>query len=74
MEVRKNDNTFEEYSPMKVMHGICEAYASTNEKCPDGLISSLVKNLFIYDKISSEEIRRQVEEALMSVKKKGARA
>ena len=51
MEVRKNDNTFEEYSPMKVMHGICEAYASTNEKCPDGLISSLVKNLFIYDKI-----------------------
>ena len=74
MEVRKNDNTFEEYSPMKVMHGICEAYASTNEKCPDGLISSLVKNLFIYDKISSEEIRRQVEEALMSVNKKVARA
>ena len=41
--------------------------------CPDGLIESLINNLFIYDKISSSEIRRQVEEALMSVNKKVAR-
>ena len=73
MEVRKNDNTFEEYDPSKVMHGICEAYNAVNEKCPDGLIESLINNLFIYDKISSSEIRRQVEEALMSVNKKVAR-
>ncbi len=73
MEVRKSDSTFEEYNPEKVKHGICEAYNSMNEICPDGLIESLIKNLFIYDKISSNEIRRQVEEALMSVNKKVAR-
>ena len=73
MEVRKSDSTFEEYNPEKVKHGICEAYAATGEVCPDGLIESLIRNLFIYDKISSNEIRRQVEEALMSVNKKVAR-
>ena len=74
MEVRKSDSSFEEYQPLKVKHGICEAYTSVNEVCPDGLLESLIKNLFIYDKISSKEIRRQVEEALMSVNKKVARA
>ena len=73
MEVRKSDSSFEEYTPSKVKHGICEAYAATGEVCPDGLIDSLIRNLFIYDKISSKEIRRQVEEALMSVNKKVAR-
>ena len=73
MEVRKSEGYFEEYDPSKVKHGICEAYTSVNEVCPDGLIESLISNLFIYDKISSNEIRRQVEEALMSVNKKVAR-
>jgi len=73
MEVRKSDSTFEEYNPDKVKHGICEAYTAVKEICPDGLIESLINNLFIYDKISSSEIRRQVEEALMSVNKKVAR-
>jgi len=73
MEVRKNDGSFEEYIPLKVKHGICEAYTAAKETCPEGLIESLIKNLLIYDKISSKEIRRQVEEALMSVNKKVAR-
>lgn len=73
MEVRKSEGYFEEYDSEKVKHGICEAYAAVEEKCPDGLIESLIKNLLIYDKISSSEIRRQVEEALMSVNKKVAR-
>jgi hypothetical protein len=59
MEVRKNDSYFEEYNPSKIKRGICEAYIATNEICPDGLIESLIKNLLIYDKISSQEIRRQ---------------
>lgn len=74
MEVRKSEGYFEEYNPSKVKHGICEAYTAANEVCPDGLIESLIKNLLIYDRISSSEIRRQVEEALMSVNKKVARA
>ena len=73
MVVRKSDGSVEEYDSSKIVHGICEAYVAVNEKCPDGLIESLINNLFIYDKISSSEIRRQVEEALMSVSKKVAR-
>ena len=73
MVVRKSDGSFEEYDVSKVKHGICEAYTSVGEICPDGLIESLAKNLLIYDKVSSSEIRRQVEEALMSVNKKVAR-
>ena len=67
MEVRKNDSSFEEYNPTKIKRGICEAYIATNEICPDGLIESLIRNLFIYDKISSQEIRRQVEESCKSI-------
>ena len=73
MRVRKCDGSFEEYNSDKVKRGICEAYTAVNETCPDGLIDSLANNLFIYDNISSSEIRRQVEEALMSVNKKVAR-
>ena len=74
MEVRKSDGRIEDYDPNKVKMGVCEAYESVGEKCPDGLIESLSKNLFIYDNIATSEIRRQVEEALMSVNKKVARA
>ena len=74
MEVRKSDGSFEEFSPNKVKNGICEAYNSVQEKCPEGLLDSLIKNLLIYDKIDSYEIRRQVEEAMMSINKKVARA
>ena len=73
MEVKKSDGFFEEYNPSKVKRGICEAYNAVGETCPDGLIESLINNLFLYDKISSSEIRRQVEEALMSVNKKVVR-
>ena len=73
MRVRKCDGSFEEYNSDKIKRGICEAYTAVNETCPDGLIDSLANNLFIYDNISSSEIRRQVEEALMSVNKKVAR-
>lgn len=73
MEVRKSDGSVEEFNREKIRRGVCEAYESVNEKCPDGLIDSLINNLLIYDKISSQEIRRQIEEALMSVNKKVAR-
>lgn len=73
MDVRKSDGTIEEYSPLKVKHGICKAYESANEECNDLIIDSIVKNLFIYDQISSSEIRRQIEECLMSFNKKVAK-
>ena len=50
------------------------AFASVGEVCNDGLIEALIKNLFIYEKISTQEIRRQVEETLMSINKKVAKS
>ena len=74
MNVRKSDNTIEEFSAEKVIKGICEAYNSVNEICPEGLIDSLVKNLYIYENVQTSEIRRQVEESLMSINKRVAKS
>ena len=65
MNVRKSDGSFEEFDVNKVKRGICEAFTSIGEVCNDGLIEALIKNLFIYERIESFEIRRQVEEALI---------
>ena len=74
MNVRKTDGSFQEFDSEKIKHGICEAFASVGEVCNNGLIEALIKNLFIYEKISSQEIRRQVEESLMSINKKVAKS
>ena len=74
MNVRKNDGSLQEFDSEKVKRGICEAFASVGEVCNDGLIEALIKNLFIYEKITTQEIRRQVEESLMSINKKVAKS
>ena len=74
MEIRKSDKSLEEYSKDKVKNVICEAYTSAGEECDETLIDSIVNNLFIYDGMSTNEIRRQVEFALMSINKKVAKA
>ena len=62
MEVRKSNGAREEFSRDKVKNGICEAYKTAGE------------SLFIYQGIATSAIRRQVEEALMSINKKVAKA
>lgn len=74
MTVYKSDKTYEEYDVEKVRRGICEAYNAVGEPCQNEIINSIVNNLFIYEKIASKEIRRQVEESLMSINKKVAKA
>ena len=74
MEVKKTDGSFEEFIPEKIEKSICDAFSSVNDKCNEGLLKILTKNLFVYDKISTQEIRRQVEENLMSINKKAAKA
>ena len=74
MEVRKTNNTFEEFSRDKVKNGICEAYKTAGEKCEEVILESIVNGLFVYEGIATSEIRRQVEEALMSINKKVAKA
>ena len=74
MDVYKTNGSYEEYDIDKLMKGIREAYKSAGEACPEAVVVSIVENLYIYDKIASKEIRRQVEESLMSINKKVALA
>ena len=74
MEVRKSKGAREEFSRDKVKNGICEAYKTAGEKCEDVILDSIVNGIFVYDGIATSEIRRQVEDALMSINKKVAKA
>lgn len=70
--VLKTNGSYEEYDKVKLMNGIREAYKTAGEECPEAVVVSIAENLYIYDKITSREIRRQVEESLMSINKKVA--
>mgnify|MGYP001029159196 FL=1 len=70
--VRKTNGSYEEYDKVKLMNGIREAYKTAGEECPEVVVVSIAENLYIYDKITSREIRRQVVEGLMSINKKVA--
>ena len=72
MDVRKTNGTIEEFDLDKLKRGIRQTYEATGQVCPEEVLVSITDNLYIYDKISSQEIRRQVVNSLMSVNKKAA--
>ena len=74
MNVRKSDGSIEEFDKQKVKDGICKAYEATGEECDELMLESIANSLYLYENISSAEVRRQVEDALMSVNKRVARA
>lgn len=74
MEVRKSDNTVEDYSEDKIRKGVYAAFKSAGEECNEYKVSYILGSLSIYDNITSAEIRRQVEAALMSISKPAAKA
>ena len=74
MDVIKSDGTREDYSSSKVWDTVCDAFKTAGEPCIPAVIDAIVANLYVYDKVSTSEIRRQVEDGLMSVNKKVAKA
>ncbi len=74
MDVRKTNGSIEEFDKAKLARGIHEAYKSAKEYCDDSIVVSIINNLYIYEGITSAEIRRQVEESLMSINKRVAHA
>ena len=72
MDVRKTNGSIEEFDKAKLARGIHEAYKSAKEYCDDAIVVSIINNLYIYEGITSAEIRRQVEESLMSINKRVA--
>ena len=74
MQVRKSNGSVEEFDNQKIKDSICNAYEAVGEECNDVILQGIVNSLYVYDNISTLEIRRQVEDALMSINKKVARA
>ena len=73
MNVRKTNGSTEEFDYQKVKDSICRAYETAVELCDELILKSIVSSLFLYDNIKTIEIRRQVENALMSINKKVAK-
>ena len=73
MQVRKSDGSYEDFSADKIKNGICCAYRMAGEECQEAIIDAIANNLFLYDGINTNEIRRQVEESLMSINKRVAK-
>ena len=72
MDVRKTNGSYEEFDKEKLRRGIREAYRASGQFCPEEVVVSITDNLYIYDHIASQEIRRQVVESLMSINKRVA--
>ena len=73
MDIRKSKGFVEEYDVHKLKDSICAAYESAGEKCEEILLNSATQNFYLYNMMSTSELRRQVEEWLMSVNKKVAK-
>jgi anaerobic ribonucleoside-triphosphate reductase len=74
MIVKKTNGEFEDYDILKIKRTIEFAYTSVNEKPELGVINNIISNLFIYENIETKEIRKQIEEMLMSINKKVAKS
>jgi len=73
MEVRKSNGSFEEFDKEKVKYSVCSAYIAAGEECDEVILDAIMGGLYIYDRITTMEIERQVSEILMSINKKVAR-
>ncbi len=74
MDVRKTNGSFEEFDKAKLARGIHSAYKTVGEYCDDAIVVTIINNLYIYEGITSAEIRRQVVDSLMSINKRVALA
>ena len=72
MDVRKTNGSVEEFDLEKLKKGIRQTYKSTGQRCPEEVVVSITDNLYIYNNMTSQEIRRQVVDSLMSINKKAA--
>lgn len=74
MDIRKSKGYIEEYDVQKLKDSICAAYETAGEKCEEVLLDSAAQNFYLYNLMSTSELRRQVEDWLMSINKKVAKA
>ena len=73
MNVKKQNGEFEEFSSNKIKENLKSVAIKCNEIIGDEIINIIINNLFLYDNIESKEIRKQIENSLMSINKKIAK-
>lgn len=75
MEVRKCDGSFEEFNPSKVKKGVQEAYSMAGEKKNTEQINEVLEEVCnsVYDGITTQEIRRIIEDRLVKKNFKAGR-
>ncbi len=74
MDIIKSNGVKEEFNSDKLKNSICAAFSSVGEECNNTLLDIVSNNFYLYNNMTTAEIRRQVEEWLMSVNKKAAKA
>jgi len=74
MFVKKENNLTEEFNPLVIKQDIKDIAVTVGENIDINTIDKIIDNLYLYDKIESKEIRRQIEDALMHISKKLAKA
>ena len=74
MEVRKSDNSLEEYNPKKIERGVRAAFKAVGKPCDDVIVTFVLREIRVYENITTAEIRKQIEHALMDVDKDAAHA
>lgn len=74
MEVRKSDNSVEEYSVEKIRRGVKSAFETVGKKCDDVIVDFVLHEMRVYDNITTAEIRKQIEHVLMDIDKDAAHA
>lgn len=74
MNVRKSDGQIEEFDSEKVKKGVRDAYTECGEEVSNDTLQNIRNGLYLFENIETSEIRRQVEEMLMTVNKKVAKA
>lgn len=74
MEVRKSDNSIEEYSVEKIRRGVKSAFETVGKKCDDVIVDFVLHEMRVYDNITTAEIRKQIEHVLMDIDKEAAHA
>lgn len=73
MNVKKINGDYEEFDQQKIKNNIIDISEKHNEKINEETLNSIINNLYLYENIETVEIRRQIENALMSVNKNLAR-
>lgn len=74
MRVKKNSGVYEEYDANNVRSGIFAAFKKVSADYDEDLARQICDKIVLYDGMTTKELRDQVEDMLMEVNKRAAKA